>query len=79
MLANHWTSTAPDSLFRNQQFVNAVVPQGFLSLVDRKLQETVGLERKTTIIDTRQAYLTVLSERFGISVSADEVEALGLF
>ena len=79
VLANHWTSTAPDSLFRNQQFVNAVVPQGFLSLVDRKLQETVGLERKTTIIDTRQAYLTVLSERFGISVSADEVEALGLF
>jgi N-hydroxyarylamine O-acetyltransferase len=78
-LANHWTSTAPDSLFRNQQFVNAVLPQGFVSLVDRKLQETVGPERRTTVIDTRQAYLTVLADRFGISVSADEVEALGLF
>jgi N-hydroxyarylamine O-acetyltransferase len=78
-IANHWTSVSPDSLFRRQFFVNAVLPDGFASVTDRKMQETVEGQRRTALISTPDSYRKLLRDRFGLELDMTEVEGLGLF
>lgn len=79
-MGNHWSATHPTSRFRNATVVSLCLPTGFASLVDlrltvwRKDRET---ERMT--IDTPARYGEVLSDRFGLSLGADQIARLPMF
>ncbi len=79
MLANHWTSTAPDSRFRRHAIISIVLPHGFASLTDRAYRRVAGGEvSEGEIVDPR-VYRMRLGLLFGIALTAEEVAALGLF
>ncbi|WP_375395178.1 arylamine N-acetyltransferase [uncultured Sphingomonas sp.] len=79
MLANHWTSTAADSRFRQHAIVSIVLPHGFASLTDRAYRRVAGGDvSEGEIVDPR-VYRMRLGLLFGIALTAEEVGALGVF
>ena len=79
MLANRWTSTAPESRFRQQCIVGLVLPQGLASLTDRAYRRRAGDRVAEAVIYDPRQYRLRLSLMFGIDLTATEVAALGLF
>ena len=79
ILSNFWTSTAPESRFRQARIASIVLPQGLASLTDRAYRRRNGdKEASGEIVDPR-VYRMRLSLLFGIDLSADDVAALDLF
>ena len=79
MLANHWTSTAPESRFRRHCIVSLVLPHGFASLTDRAYRRVAGGDVSEGEITDPRVYRLRLGLLFGIALTVDEVTALGLF
>ncbi|WP_267378714.1 MULTISPECIES: arylamine N-acetyltransferase [unclassified Sphingomonas] len=79
MLSNHWTSTAPDSRFRNHAIVSIVLPRGFATLTDRLYRRRSGEEATSGEVADPRIYRMRLSLMFGIDLDVDEVATLGLF
>ncbi|WP_240320714.1 arylamine N-acetyltransferase family protein [Sphingomonas crusticola] len=79
ILSNHWTSTAPDSRFRNVRIASIVLPQGFASLTDAAYRRRNGDKEASGEIGDPRVYRMRLSLLFGIDLAAEDVAALGLF
>jgi N-hydroxyarylamine O-acetyltransferase len=79
ILANHWTSTAPENRFCQLCLASIVLPQGFASLTDRSYRRRNGDKEVSGEIDDPRVYRMRLSLLFGLDLSADDVAALGLF
>lgn len=78
-LSNHWTSTAPGSRFVASPIVSIVLPRGFATLTGRHYARATVAEATSGEIASARAYRVRLAMMFGIELSADEVDALGLF
>jgi N-hydroxyarylamine O-acetyltransferase len=78
-LANHWTSTAPDSRFRRHRIASIVLPHGFAALTDRAYRRTAAGEEQAGEITDPRVYRMRLSLMFGIDLTREEVDALRLF
>ncbi|WP_294392339.1 arylamine N-acetyltransferase [uncultured Sphingomonas sp.] len=78
-LSNHWTSTAPESRFRQTSIVSLVLPQGFASLTDRSYRRRNGDREAEGVIDDPRVFRMRLSLLFGLDLTAEEVAGLGLF
>ncbi len=79
ILANYWTSTAPESRFKQLRLVSGVLPHGFASLTDRAYRRRNGDQEAAGEIEDPRVYRMRLSLLFGIDLSAEEVAQLGLF
>ena len=78
-LSNHWTSTAPGTRFTTLRIASIVLPSGFAALIDRRYTRTNASEHTGGEIASARAYRLRLSLLFGIDLTAEEVERLGLF
>jgi N-hydroxyarylamine O-acetyltransferase len=78
-LSNHWTSTAPESRFKQLRIVSGILPHGFASLTDRQYRRRNGDQEASGEIDDPRVYRMRLSLLFGIDLSAEEIAQLGLF
>jgi N-hydroxyarylamine O-acetyltransferase len=79
VLSNHWTSTAPESRFRQLRIASIVLPHGFASLTDRAYRRRNGDKEASGEIDDARVYRMRMSLLFGIDLTAEEVADLGLF
>jgi len=77
-LSNHWTSTAPGGRFRQARIVSIVLPNGFASLTDSTYRRRAGADSTEAVITDPRVYRLRLSMMFGITLSAEEVAALGV-
>jgi N-hydroxyarylamine O-acetyltransferase len=77
--ANDLMSTSPDSRFRRHRVVSIALPRGFASLTDRRYRRSAGGERSEGEIADPRVYRMRLSLRFGIDLTAEQVDELGLF
>ena len=77
--ANHWTATAPASRFTQLHVATVALPDGFASLVDRKLTVTRAGGNEVREIESRQAYGKVLRDMFGLALTPAELACLPLF
>jgi len=79
LLANHWTSTAPNTRFLDLRIVSIALPLGFASLTDRFYRRRNGDKEASGEIDDARVYRLRLSMLFGIDLTSEDVAALGLF
>ena len=79
LLANHWTSTAEGSRFRQHAIVSIVLPHGFASLIDRAYRRVASGELSEGEITDPRVYRIRLGLLFGIALTVEEVAALGVF
>jgi N-hydroxyarylamine O-acetyltransferase len=79
ILSNFWTSTAPESRFRQARIVSIVLPQGLASLTDRAYRRRNGDKEAAAAIEDPRVYRMRLSLLFGIDLTTEDVAALGLF
>ena len=78
-IANHWTATAPDSRFTNGAVLGRILPDGDVTLIDRRLtRRRAGGGSQREIADPA-AYRETLAETFGIALDEAEVAALPVF
>lgn len=77
-MSNYWTSTAPGSRFRRTTVVSIVLPNGFASLTGSTYKRRAGGDSTEAVITDPRVYRLRLSMMFGITLSADEVAALGV-
>jgi N-hydroxyarylamine O-acetyltransferase len=79
-LGCHWAATHASSRFTQVTVASLCLPHGFASLVDRELSiwQTGCEPVKRTIADVAD-YRETLARQFGLTLSATEVAALGLF
>jgi N-hydroxyarylamine O-acetyltransferase len=78
-MANHWTATAPESRFTTSAVLSRVLPDGGVSLIDRRLtlrRAGGGVNRE---ISGAEDYRAVLAESFGLALSEEEVASLPFF
>jgi N-hydroxyarylamine O-acetyltransferase len=78
-ISNHWTSTAPESRFRQLAIVGIVLPQGMASLTDRSYRRRNGDKEAAGEIEDPRVYRMRLSLLFGLDLAAEDVAALPLF
>lgn len=78
-MANHFTATWPGTRFTTLRIASAPTPDGYVSLIDRGLTTSRMGRSEVREIGTADEYRRVLAEMFGLALSAEEVEALGLF
>lgn len=78
-LSNHWTSTAPDSRFTNLTIASIVLPHGLAGLTDRRYHRRAGADETVAEITDPRVYRMRMSLMFGIDLTREEVEGLGLF
>ena len=77
--ANHFTATRPGTRFTTLRIVSAATPDGHASLIGRTLTVSRSGQAEVREIADAREYLEVLRERFGIGLSDEEVDGLGLF
>jgi N-hydroxyarylamine O-acetyltransferase len=78
-MANHWTATAPDSRFTTSAVLGRILPDGDVSLIDRRLtRRQAGGGAKREIADAA-SYRATLADVFGIMLSGEEIAALPMF
>ncbi|OJY18968.1 arylamine N-acetyltransferase [Pandoraea sp. XJJ-1] len=77
-LGNWYTSSAPDSIFRNQLIVCRVLPLGRISLLNTTLTErsAQGDVVAETDIASAAQLAQVLRERFGLKLDGIDIDAL---
>lgn len=78
-LSNHFVSTVPGGLFTSKVMVSIVLPNGFASLVDRDYSRSSASGEEKAEIASAKALQLRLSLVFGIDLTSEEVERLGLF
>jgi N-hydroxyarylamine O-acetyltransferase len=78
-LANHWTSTAPGTRFTTLRLASIALPNGFASLTDRHYSRRNIDQANSGEIESAKVYRMRLSLMFGIDLTAEEVDGLGLF
>lgn len=76
VIANHFTATAPDTLFTTRHIVSLPNTAGFVSLVDRRLRISASETRE---IADAEDYCETLSRYFGIELPLDAIGGLELF
>lgn len=75
-LSNHWTSTRPGTRFLTMQIVSLILPDGFAALTDRQFSlHRAGTTESRAVNDAKE-YRTVLTDIFGLELSAGEVDRL---
>lgn len=79
ILSNHWTSTAPESRFKQLRIVSVALPRGFASLTDRQYRRRNGEQEAAGEIEDPRVYRMRLSLLFGLDLSVEEIAQLGLF
>lgn len=78
-MGNHWTSTRPDTRFTTLRIASRALPDGRAGLIGRQLSVTrSGCTEQRDVGDAAE-YRALLSEMFNLSLTAQEVAALGLF
>jgi N-hydroxyarylamine O-acetyltransferase len=78
-LANHFTATRPGTRFTTLRIASATTPDGYVSLIDRTLATSRMGRSDTREVADSEEYRRVLSDAFGLALSAEEVEKLDLF
>jgi N-hydroxyarylamine O-acetyltransferase len=78
-MANHFTATRRGTRFTTLRVVSAATPDGYVSLIDRALTTSRMNRSEAREIAGPEEYRRVLADVFGLALSAEEVEALGLF
>ena len=78
-LSNHWTSTAPASRFTQMTIASIVLPHGLAALTDRHYHRRAGDSTTRTDITDPRVYRMRMSLMFGIDLTPEDVESLGLF
>lgn len=78
-MANHWTATRPGTRFTTLRIASLALPDGYASLVDKILTISRCGEARVEEIGDAARYRGVLAETFRLSLSEDEVDALGLY
>jgi len=78
-MGNWWTSTSPDSRFRQIRIASLVLPHGFASLMDRRYHRRAGETATAGTIEDPRVYRMRMSLMFGIDLTTEEVAGLGLF
>jgi N-hydroxyarylamine O-acetyltransferase len=79
LMGNHWCSTAPASRFTQAPIVSVVLPKGFASLTGVSYRRRSGGEESVSEIIDRRVYRLRLSMLFGIDLTPEDVDALGVF
>ena len=74
VLANHYTSTHPDSHFVNHVMLSAVTPEGRISVMDQSVTEVAGDRTRTWQLADRAALRALLVAHFGFDLP--EVEQM---
>lgn len=72
VLANHWTSTHPTSIFKQNLVVNRITSDGRLSLMNTVLTRSGPQDEGVTITSSDQM-ASILREEFGLSLTAAEI------
>jgi N-hydroxyarylamine O-acetyltransferase len=78
-MSNHFVQTSPLSSFANRLVVNAPLPHGFAQILNRRYKRANAEETTESDIDDPRVYRIRLGLLFGIQLTAEEVDALGLF
>lgn len=78
-LGSYWAATHADSRFVRHRIVSLVLPNGFISLLDRHCRLRAGDEEYAGDLADPRDYRLRLSRSFGIDLAEEEVAALGLF
>jgi N-hydroxyarylamine O-acetyltransferase len=78
-MANHFTATRPGTRFTTLRIASAPTGDGYVSLIDRALTTSRMGKSETREIGDVVEYRRVLAELFGLELSTEEAEALGLF
>lgn len=65
--------TAPDSAFRRRLMCTRQTPSGRVSLVEKNLIVTRGVDRRVVALDGVEAYREALAEHFGIELAAGQL------
>lgn len=78
-MANHWTSTRPDTRFTSFTIVSLCLPTGFAALSDRHYSRHNASEQVKSDIESAKAYRLRLNFVFGIALDEVEVMGLGLY
>jgi N-hydroxyarylamine O-acetyltransferase len=78
-VSSHYVQTSPASSFANRLVVNAPLPHGFAQIRNRSYSRANAEETTAAEIDDPRVYRIRLGLLFGIQLSAEEVEQLGLF
>ena len=78
-MSNHWTATSPESRFIRNVLVSQVTRTGLKSVTNDQFSVQDGADTRRTAIEDAAAMRALLQREFGIVLSGDEVQALGLF
>lgn len=78
-MGNHWCATAPASRFTHMPIVSVVLPRGFASLNGAAYRRRNGGDETAAEITDRRVYRLRLSMLFGIDLTPEEIDALGVF
>jgi N-hydroxyarylamine O-acetyltransferase len=78
-LSNHFVSTEPGGRFTSNVIASIVLPHGFASLMNRDYSRSSAKGEEKAEIASPKALQLRLSLMFGIDLTSDEIEALGLF
>lgn len=76
---NHWTATRPDTRFTTLHIVSIALPGGFAAMTDRRLALYRGGEASVREVGSAAEYHAVLTDLFGLTISAADVAALPAF
>jgi N-hydroxyarylamine O-acetyltransferase len=77
--SNHFVQTSPASSFASRLVVNAPLPHGFAQILGRHYSRASAEDRTEGDIDDPRVYRIRLGLLFGVQLSAEEVDQLGLF
>lgn len=77
--ANHFTATRPGTRFTTLRIASRPLADGYVSLIDNVLTRSRRNVAEVREIESADSYRRLLEEDFGLALSADEVERLGLF
>ena len=78
-MSNHWTATSPESRFIRNVLVSQVTRDGLKSITNDQFSIQRGGETERMTIAGPEEMRTLLSEEFGILLSAQEIGALAAF
>lgn len=78
-MGNHWTSTRPATRFTTLCVVSRALPDGRAGLIGRQLSVTRSGRPEGHEVSDAAEYRAVLADMFNLSLTSQEVAALGLF
>jgi N-hydroxyarylamine O-acetyltransferase len=76
---NHWTATRPGTRFTTLCIASMVLPDGFAALTDTRLIVHRGGQSETHMVETPDAYRTLLRDMFGIELTIEDIQRMPIF